>query len=91
MAALLEMKQHNNERNENSQPVKNITGEEFVSSQGENKNFTTVQHFQDKIKFLREKVGNKNEIIKTFIENISCLKKQLIMFIKKFKTAKSKY
>ena len=54
-------------------------------------NFTTVQHFQDKIKFLREKVGNKNEIIKTFIENISCLKKQLMMLIKKFKTAKSKY
>ena len=32
MAALLEMKQHNNERNENSQPVKNITSDEFVSS-----------------------------------------------------------
>ena len=64
MADLLEMKQ-NNERNENSRSVMNITGDEFVSSLGENKNFITVQHFQVEIKFLREEVGNKNEIIKT--------------------------
>ena len=32
MTELLEMKQHSNERNENSQPVMNITGDEFVSS-----------------------------------------------------------
>ena len=54
----------------------NIKGDEIVSSQGENKNFIPVQHFQDKIKFLREEVGNKNEIIKTLLENINCLKKQ---------------
>ena len=65
MADLLEMKQNNNEHNENSRSVMNITGDEFVSSQGENKNFIAVQHFQDEIKFLREEVGNKNEIIKT--------------------------
>ena len=54
----------------------NIKGDEIVSSQGENKNFIPVQHFQDKIKFLREEVGNKNEIIKTLLENINCLKRQ---------------
>ena len=53
----------------------NIKGDEIVSSQGENKDFIPVQHFQDKIKFLREEVGNKNEIIKTLLENINCLKK----------------
>ena len=76
MTELLEMKQHSNERNENSQPVMNITGDEFVSSQGENKTFTAVQHFQDEIKCFWDEVGNKNEIIKTLLENISCLKKQ---------------
>ena len=35
-----------------------------------------VQHFQDEIKFFWDEVGNKNEIIKTLLENISCLKKQ---------------
>ena len=54
----------------------NFMGDEFVSSQRENKNFIPVQHFQDEIKFLREEVGNKNEIIKTLLENINCLKKQ---------------
>ena len=65
MADLLEMKQNNNERNENSRPVMNFIGDEFVSSQGEKKNFLPVQHFQDEIKFLWEEVGNKYEIIKT--------------------------
>ena len=36
----------------------------------------TIQHFQDEIKYLREEVGNRNEIIKTLLENINCLKKQ---------------
>ena len=40
------------------------------------KNFIRVQHFQDEIKFLREEVGNKNEIVKTLIKNINCLKIQ---------------
>ena len=31
MADLLEMKQNNNERNENSRPVMNIMGDELVS------------------------------------------------------------
>ena len=75
MANLLEMKQKSNERNKNSRPVMNITGDEIVSSQGENKIFISVKHFQDEIKFLREEVGNKNEIIKTLLENINCLKK----------------
>ena len=75
MANLLEMKQKSNERNKNSRPVMNITGDEIVSSQGENKIFILVKHFQDEIKFLREEVGNKNEIIKTLLENINCLKK----------------
>ena len=35
----------------------------FGTSQGENKNFITVKNFQDETKFLREEVGNKNEII----------------------------
>ena len=35
----------------------------------------TVQHFLDEIKFLWEEVGNKNEIIKTLLKNINCLKK----------------
>ena len=70
MTELLQIKQHSNERNENSLPVMNTTGDEFVSSQGENKNFSAVQHFQDDITFLREEVGNKNEIIKTLLENI---------------------
>ena len=90
MADLLEMKQNNNERNENSRPVMNVMGDEFVSSQGENKNFIPVQHFQDEIMFLREKVGNKNEIIKTLLENVNFLKKfflkikiPLIILIKK--------
>ena len=42
IADLLEMKQNNNERNENSPSVMNITGNEFVSSQRENKKFITV-------------------------------------------------
>ena len=70
MADLLEMKQNNNERNENSRPVMNFMGDEFVSSQVENKNFIPVQHLQDEIKFLWEEVGNKYEIIKTLLENI---------------------
>ena len=70
MADLLEMKQNNNERNENSRPVMNIMGDELVSIQGENKNFIRVQHFQDEIKFLLEEVGIKNEIVKTLIKNI---------------------
>ena len=76
MADLLEMKQNNNERNENSRPVMNFIGDEFVSSQGEKKNFLPVQHFQDEIKFLWEEVGNKYEIIKTLLENIDCLKEK---------------
>ena len=72
MADLLEMKQNNNERNENSRPVMNFMGDEFVSSQVENKNFIPVQHLQDEIKFLWEEVGNKYEIIKTLLENIDC-------------------
>ena len=76
MANLLEMKQNNNKRNENSRLVVNIMGDEFVFSQGENKNFVPARHFQDDSKFLREDVGNKNEIIKTLLENIKCLKKQ---------------
>ena len=78
MTELLQIKQHSNERNENSLPVMNITGDEFVSSQGENKNFSAVQHFQDHITFLREEVGNKNEIIKTLLENINCLKNNFL-------------
>ena len=76
MADLLEMKQNNNERNENSRPVMNFMGDEFVSSQVENKNFIPVQHLQDEIKFLWEEVGNKCEIIKTLLENIDCLKEK---------------
>ena len=76
MADLLEMKQNNNERNENSRPVMNFIGDEFVSSQGEKKNFLPVQHFKDEIKFLWEEVGNKYEIIKTLLENIDCLKEK---------------
>ena len=71
MANLLEMKQKSNERNENSWPVMNITGDEIVSSQGENKFFISVKHFQDEIEFLRKEVGNKNEIIKTLLENVT--------------------
>ena len=52
MADLLKMK-NNHERNENSRSVINIMGNEFVSSQGENKSFIPVRYFQDKIKFLR--------------------------------------
>ena len=76
MVDLLEMKQNNNERNENSRPVMNFMGDEFVSSQVENKNFIPVQHLQDEIKFLWEEVGNKYEIIKTLLENIDCLKEK---------------
>ena len=76
MADLLEMKQNNNKCNKNSRSVMNITGDEFVSSQGENVNLITVKHFQDEIKFSWDKVRNKNEIIKTILENINCLKKQ---------------
>ena len=43
MADLIEMKQNNNELNENYGPVMNIMGDEFVSSQGENKNFIPAQ------------------------------------------------
>ena len=77
MADLLEMKQNNNKRNENSRLVVNIMGDEFVFSQRENKNFVPAHHFQDDSKFLREDVGNKNEIIKTLLENIKCLKKTI--------------
>ena len=66
IADLLKMKQDSNERNRNCLPDMNINGNEFVSSQKEYKNFITVKHFQDEIKFLRKEVGNKNEIIKTF-------------------------
>ena len=76
MADLLEMKQNSNKLNQNSRSVMNITGDEFVSSQGENVNLITAKHFQDEIKFSRDKVRNKNEIIKTILENINCLKKQ---------------
>ena len=69
------MKQKSNERNGNSRPVMNITGDELVSSQGENKIFISVKHFQDEIKFSREEVENKNEIVKTSLENINCFKK----------------
>ena len=68
------MKQNSNERNENYRPDMNITGDELVASQERDKKFITVKHFQDEIKFLREEVGNKNEIIKTLLENINCLK-----------------
>ena len=57
----------------------NIMGNEFVSSQGGNKNFIPVQHFQDEIKVLREEVGNKNKIIKTSLENINCLKNKICL------------
>ena len=40
MADLLEMKQSSNEHNENSRPVMNIMGDEFASSQGENRSKT---------------------------------------------------
>ena len=40
----------------------NITGNELVSSQGENKNFITIKHFQGEINDLRAEVGNKNDI-----------------------------
>ena len=75
MADLLEMKQNNNKRNENSRPVMNFMGDEFVSSQVENKNFIPV-HLHDEIKFLWEEVENKYEIIKTLLENIDCLKEK---------------
>ena len=48
MADLSEIKQISNRHNEHSRPVINITGDEFVSSQGENKNFITVKHFRTK-------------------------------------------
>ena len=79
MADLLERKQNSNERNKNSPPFMNIMGNEFVSSQGGNKNFIPVQHFQDEIKVLREEVGNKNKIIKTSLENINCLKNKICL------------
>ena len=56
----------------------NITGNEFVSSQEENKSFITVKHFQDEIKFLCGEFGNKNEIIKILLENINCLKNNFL-------------
>ena len=74
MVDLLEMKQNSNKHNENPRSVMNITGNEFVSSQGEKK-IITIKHFQGKIKVLREQVRNKNDIIKTLLENINCLKK----------------
>ena len=43
LADLIEMKQNNNELNENYGSVMNIMGDEFVSSQGENKNFIPAQ------------------------------------------------
>ena len=48
MADLSEIKQISNRHNLHSRPVINITGDEFVSSQGENKNFITVKHFRTK-------------------------------------------
>ena len=65
-----------------SQVAANATADKFVSSQGENKNFIPVQHLQDEITFLREEVGNKNEIINTLLENINCFKKYNFLKIK---------
>ena len=53
-------------------------GNEFVSSQEENKSFITVKHFQDEIKFLCGDFGNKNEIIKILLDNINCLKNNFL-------------
>ena len=78
MADLLEMNQNSNERNESPQQVMNIMGDEFVWSQGENKNFITEKLFLDKIKFLQKQVGNKNNIAKTLSENINCLKNNFL-------------
>ena len=77
----------------------NITGNELVSSQGENENFITIKHFQGEINDLRGEVGNKNDIIKTLLENINCLKKFFSQnqnssynsCQKTFKMTKSKY
>ena len=78
MADLLEMNQNSNERNESPQQVMNIMDDEFVWSQGENKNFITEKLFLDKIKFLQKQVGNKNNIAKTLSENINCLKNNFL-------------
>ena len=78
MADLLEMNQNSNERNESPQQVMNIMGDEFVWSQGENKNFITEKLFLDKIKFLQKQVGNKNNIAKTLSENINGLKNNFL-------------
>ena len=78
MADLLKMNQNSNERNESPQQVMNIMGDEFVWSQGENKNFITEKLFQDKIKFLQKQVGNKNNIAKTLSENVNCLKNNFL-------------
>ena len=58
--------------------VINITGDQFVSNQEEN----TVKHFQDEIKFVGEEVGNKNEIIKTSLENTKNFLKNNFLKIK---------
>ena len=60
-----------------SQVAANAIADKFVSSQAENKSFIPVQHLQDEITFLREEVGNKNEIINTLLENINCFKKTI--------------
>ena len=81
-----------------SQVAANAIADKFVSSQAENKSFIPVQHLQDEITFLREEVGNKNEIINTLLENINCFKKNnflkikipLIILIKKVQNNKMK-
>ena len=44
----------------------NITGDEFVSSQGEYKNFNTVKHFQDESKFYEMKLEIKVKLLKLY-------------------------
>ena len=62
--ANLEMKQNSNERNKFFQPNMNIASDEFVSSQGEYKNFNTVKHFQDESKFYGMKLEIKVKLLK---------------------------
>ena len=64
VVANLEMKQNSNERNKIFQPNMNIASDEFVSSQGEYKNFNTVKHFQDESKFYGMKLEIKVKLLK---------------------------
>ena len=61
------------DKNETSQVETNCTTSEFELRQG--KRLIAMNYLQNEIKFLREEIGDKNEIIKTLVENINCLEK----------------